>query len=77
MSQRPDAGGERPALRVVRGNPTAAELAALVTVLAATMGERDAAAPAGRTSAWADRARRLRRPLPHGRDAWRRDGLPG
>jgi Acyl-CoA carboxylase epsilon subunit len=65
---------ESPYLRVVRGEPTASELAALVAVLA-TRSVPAAAAPSVR-SAWADPARRLRvgRPGPGG---WRRSALPG
>jgi hypothetical protein len=64
-----------PFLRVVRGEPTAEELAALVAVLAA----RAAAAAAGRPrprSAWADPAARLRVPPAPGPAAWRRSALP-
>lgn len=64
-------------LRVVRGEPTAEELAALVTVLAAR------AAAASRTggqreprSEWANPARSMRGPLLPGPGAWRRSGLP-
>ncbi|HZB51776.1 MAG TPA: acyl-CoA carboxylase subunit epsilon [Mycobacteriales bacterium] len=62
-------------LRVVRGEPTAEELAALVAVLTA----RAAAGRAGRPrlrSAWADPATRLRTPLAPGPAAWRRSALP-
>lgn len=79
--------GGAPVLRVVRGDATPEEIAALVTVLAArsraadTTGTgQDAATATG--SVWADRWRslpapgfhRLRRPGP---DAWRRSALPG
>jgi Acyl-CoA carboxylase epsilon subunit len=67
--------GERdePFLRVLRGEPTDEELAAVVAVLAG----RAAAAPAGpgrppARSAWAAPTARLRRPLHPGPDAWRR-----
>jgi hypothetical protein len=66
---------ERPLLRVVRGEPAADELAALVAVLTA----RAAAGGAGRPrlrSAWADPAGRLRAPLAPGPAAWRRSALP-
>lgn len=68
----------RPALRVVRGEPTPEELAALVTVLAA----RAAAVPATGSGsdparpAWQDRARYLRTTLPHGAGAWRASAWP-
>ncbi|WP_026877344.1 acyl-CoA carboxylase subunit epsilon [Jiangella gansuensis] len=65
----------RPVLRVVRGNPTDEELAALLVVLAA----RTAAAPAqpapGR-SAWASYWSRNRAPLTAGSGAWRASALP-
>jgi hypothetical protein len=65
---------ETPYLRVVRGQPTAEELAALVGVLAA----RSAApAPARRLrAAWADPARRLGLTHRAGPGAWRRSALP-
>jgi hypothetical protein len=68
-------GVEQPVLRVVRGEPTADELAALLTVIAT----RAAAATkvARPRSTWSEPARRLRRPMPPGAGAWRRSGLPG
>jgi hypothetical protein len=64
---------QAPALRIVRGEPDAAELAALVTVLAAASGGGgEAAAPA--RSAWADPARSVRTPLPRG--GWRTSLAP-
>lgn len=66
---------ETPYLRVVRGEPTAEELAALVAVLAA----RSAAAPAPARrprSAWADPTRRLGVTHRAGPGAWRRSTLP-
>jgi hypothetical protein len=66
----------RPALRVVRGDPTAEELAALVTVLSAR-----AAAPVdtatSRRSAWNEPARLVRRPVRPGTGGWQRSALPG
>ncbi len=64
-------------LQVVRGDPTPEELAALVTVLTArARASREAAEPEQRRSAWSAPARRLRRALPHGPDAWRSGSLP-
>ena len=69
---------QRPLLRVVRGEPTAEELAALVAVLTAP-----ASAPTGRElptaarSDWHDPARLVRRPLHVGPDGWRSSGRPG
>jgi hypothetical protein len=65
---------ERPGLRVVRGDPTAEELAALVTVLVTRSGET--AEPARGRSAWNDPARLVRRPLGHGPGGWRSSALP-
>ena len=69
--------GERPLLRVVRGDPTPEELAALVTAVAAVSANADDRRRARPRSAWADPARLHRRPLAHGPDGWRRHGLPG
>ncbi|MGH3099152.1 MAG: acyl-CoA carboxylase subunit epsilon [Streptosporangiales bacterium] len=62
-------------LRVVRGEPTPEELAALVTVLAARAGAANGTGGAPR-SEWANPARSMRGPLPPGPGAWRRSGLP-
>jgi hypothetical protein len=68
---------ERPVLRVVRGDATPEEIAAVVAVLlarsASDLGTPTRPAP----SAWADRSRLLRRPLFPRPDAWRRSALPG
>ena len=70
---------EVPHLTVVRGNPTDAELAAVVTVLtargaaaaaAAALAARQTGTGPGR-SAWASRDQLMRRPLHPGPDAWR------
>jgi hypothetical protein len=66
----------RPVLRVVRGDATPEEIAALVAVLLTR--PADVSPPPWPTpSAWADRGRLLRRPLFPGPDAWRRSALPG
>jgi len=66
-------GGNRPVLRIVRGDATAEEIAALVAVLGTRTGSEQPAA--SRTTrvvgGWADPARLARRPLPHGPGAWR------
>jgi hypothetical protein len=66
-----------PLLRVVRGDATPEEIAALVAVLLAR--SADAGAP-GRarsvSNAWSDRSRLLRHPLFPGPGAWRRSALP-
>jgi hypothetical protein len=68
---------ERRALfRVVRGEPSDAEVAALTVVLAAVAASsRPEPRPAAR-SAWNDPAARLRRSLAAGPGAWRRSGWP-
>ena len=71
----PEAGSAGPLLRVVRGDPTPEELAALVAVLV-TRAVPAAPSPAPARSAWVDRARYLRGPLPHGSGAWRAAALP-
>jgi hypothetical protein len=79
-------GRERAHLRVVAGQPTAEELAALTVALAAAARARaaraaGAAGAAGGARApvrgWAWRGRLLRSPLAHGPGAWRRSALPG
>ena len=77
------AGGDRPAapdrpvLRIVRGEPTDEEVAALVTVVAALgtgTGTGTAAAPP--RSQWRNRARNIRPAIGPGPGAWRASGLP-
>lgn len=65
----------RPLLRVVRGEPSDAELAALTVVLAAAAGTDDGAPRAAR-DLWSDPAPRLRAPLVAGDGAWRSTYLP-
>lgn len=68
-------GTDQPRLRVVRGDATPEEIAALVTALGARTRAAHTAATgvprSGPVSRWADRSRQLRRPLPQGPDAWR------
>jgi hypothetical protein len=65
----------QPLLRVVRGEPTADELAALIAVVTARAAATTTVARP--RSTWSDPARRLRRPVPPGAGAWRRSALPG
>lgn len=65
----------RPALRVVRGTPTAEELAALVAVLAVRTSAA-AAAPSERPRTWSAYWRGLREPLHAGPDGWRSSTRP-
>jgi hypothetical protein len=67
---------KRPFLRVLRGNPDDAELAALTVVLAAAASAPAAPPRRERRSKWADRARLLRTPLHPGEGAWRASGFP-
>jgi hypothetical protein len=67
----------RPTLRIVKGDPTPEEVAALVAVLsaraAATAAQEE---PTPRRSEWAGHERRMRRPVhpsPHG---WRASAFP-
>ena len=64
----------RPALRVVRGEPTDAELAAVVAVLASAGGGSDPV-PAPR-SRWAARESLVRRVPTFGSGAWRASARP-
>jgi len=66
-----------PALAILRGNPSAEDVAAVVTVLSARL------QPAGATGAeqatrsgWSARSRQLRAPLLRGPGAWRASALP-
>ena len=70
-----------PLFRVVHGNPSAEETAALAVVLAAKLAAGPPAGhqPARRGAAgrWADRARSMRAPLTPGPDAWKSSARPG
>lgn len=70
----PEAQPERPLLRVVKGDPTAEELAALVAVVAASASGEEPPRPPARP--WSAPARGLRAPVHAGRGAWRASGLP-
>ena len=67
---------ERPVLRVIRGDATPEEIAAVVAVLLSRPAVAAEPRPRPAPSAWADRSRLLRRPLFPGPDAWRRSALP-
>jgi len=66
-----------PRLTVVKGQPDAAEIAAVTAVLAALSRPSASASPA-RThrSQWESPARRMREPLARGAGGWRASGLP-
>jgi hypothetical protein len=63
---------EVPLLRVVRGEPTADELAALVAVVAARAAQRPAEPRS--VSVWTDRCRLVRQSPAPGPGAWRASG---
>jgi len=65
----------KPLLRVVRGNPDDAELAALTAVVAAAATHAPPSKPP-RRSWWGDKATLARQPLQHGEGAWRASALP-
>jgi hypothetical protein len=67
---------ERPFLRVVRGNPDDAELAALTAVIAIAASTPAAKPKPPRRSWWGDKGSSVRRPLRPGEGAWRASALP-
>ncbi|WP_243056941.1 acyl-CoA carboxylase subunit epsilon [Nocardioides sp. SR21] len=64
----------KPFLRVVRGDATPEEVAALVAVLGSLRPAEEA--PPRRTAEWSAHHRKVRRTLPHGPGGWRSSGLP-
>jgi len=82
----PASGGDgppasAPVLKVVAGDPSAEELAALTVALSAVLAARGGPARAGlpgrASPGWADRSRMMSVPPRPGRDAWRRSARPG
>jgi hypothetical protein len=68
---------EKPVVRVVKGNPTPEELAALVAVVTARAAAAVPAEPdTERASDWASYWRNVRRPLQHGPGRWRASAFP-
>ena len=66
---------DRPPLRLVRGDATPEEVAALMAVLSAASGGEEP--PAARhTSQWSSPARAVRRPVAPGPGAWRASAWP-
>jgi hypothetical protein len=68
---------EVPLLKVVRGNPTAEELAVLVAVFSLIdrpLDPPEEIAPCVSLSPWSSGTRTARDPLPSGPDAWRSSG---
>ncbi|HCB05744.1 MAG TPA: acyl-CoA dehydrogenase [Nocardioides bacterium] len=66
---------DAPILRVVRGDATPEEVAALVAVVAA-LGAGGAEPAPRRTPEWSAHHRKMRRSLPHGPGGWRSSSLP-
>jgi hypothetical protein len=65
-----------PELRVVRGDPTAEELAALTALITAVSGRPAAPAPRVRRGGWNDPSLQHRPALVPGPNAWRASFLP-
>lgn len=76
MSRTEEEAPARPVLRIVRGDPSPEEVAALTAVLAAASGGGGAAPEAGPRSVWSERESLVRRPLSPGPGAWRASALP-
>jgi len=73
VSENDEPGGDRPRLRVIRGDATPEEIAALVVALA-TRTAAPARPPVRPRANW--RRPVLRAPLAHGPGAWRASALP-
>ncbi len=71
----PEPEPEPPFLRILRGDPSAEDIATLVAVLSSAAGARHAAAPPGGYS-WSAPTRLLRSPLLAGHGRWRASALP-
>jgi hypothetical protein len=64
----------QPLLRIIKGDATPEEIAAIVAVVAA-LGSDDRPAPR-RTPEWSAHHRKTRVAFPHGPGGWRSSGLP-
>ena len=69
-----DSTEQKPVLRIINGDATSEEVAAVVAVLSALGGSAPAAPR--RTPAWSAPHRLVRRTLPHGPGGWRASSLP-
>jgi hypothetical protein len=67
---------DRPLLRIVRGSPDDAEIAALTAVVAGLASGGAPEEPANPPSRWADKAALVGAPLRPGPGAWRASALP-
>jgi hypothetical protein len=66
---------DQPVLRVIRGNATPEEIAAIVAVLT-LRGQPAAPAPSRTLSIWADKGRMMREPVFPSSGGWRRSAFP-
>ncbi|HEU5420748.1 MAG TPA: acyl-CoA carboxylase subunit epsilon [Streptosporangiaceae bacterium] len=66
----------QPALRIVAGQPTPEETAAVVVVFSALASQLPPGLPAPARSQWAARSRLLREPVSPGPGGWRASALP-
>ena len=66
---------QRPLLRIVNGDATPEEVAAVVAVFASLGGSEDAAPPR-RTPEWSAHHRKVRATYAHGPGGWRSSGMP-
>ena len=74
--QAPEPETRRPVLRIVKGDPTPEEIAALVTVLSARAASAGGEQPPPRRSEWAGHERRMRRPVHPSPGGWRASAYP-
>jgi hypothetical protein len=63
-------------LRLIRGDASPEEIAALVAILVAASGEGDPAPSDGPPSQWNSPRQRVRTSLPHGPGGWRASTFP-
>jgi hypothetical protein len=70
------AAGPGPALFIVRGAPSAEEVAALMAVLSARTASAGATRPRTFRSEWSSRSRLLRAPLQRAAGGWRASARP-
>ena len=66
---------QRAVLKLIKGNATAEEIAAIVAVLGAMRGNTDEPSTPP-TPAWSANHRKARETFRHGRGGWRSSGLP-
>ena len=71
MSAANEANRTEPTISIIKGDPTAEEIAALVIVLAGSAGAGPTAPSSAGGGQWAAYWRRLRTPIPPGPGSWR------